>query len=90
MPRYFSWISSSHGQIFLATVAPFVAYPLVQAFGECFSQAIGDCLRHDRVVVVVLGTEHVAQLLQADAAGHREGTYVIGQPGFFRRNEVGE
>ena len=62
----------------------------MQAFGEGFGQAIGDGLRHDGVVVVVLGPEAVAQLLQADPAGHRESADVIGQPGFLGRDEVGE
>ena len=62
----------------------------MQAFGEGFGQAIGDGLRHDRVVVVVLGAEAIAQLLQADAAGDREGADVVGQSGFLRRDEVGE
>ena len=47
-------------------------------------------LRHDGVVVVVLGPEAVAQLLQADAAGHREGADVVAQPGLLGRNEIGQ
>ena len=77
-------------QTFSATVTPFVSHSLVQAFGEGFGQAIGDGLRHDRVVVVVLGPESVAQFLQTDSAGYCESADVIGQSGFFRRDEVGE
>src|SRR5712691_4050506 len=39
-------------QALCTTVAPFIPHPLVQALGESFCQAIGDGLRHDRVVVV--------------------------------------
>ena len=77
-------------QILCTTVAPFAAHALVQALGESLRQAIGDSLRHDRVVVVVLGPESIAQLLQADPAGHRECTDMIGQSGFLGRDKVGE
>ena len=79
MPRYFSWISSSVRQIFVAAIAPLVAHALVQAFGEGFGEAVGEGLGHDGVVVVVLGAEAVAELLQADAAGDGEGADVVGQ-----------
>ena len=62
----------------------------MQALGESFGQAIGDGLCHDRVVVVVLGPEPVAQLLQSDPARYRECTDMIGQPRFLGRNEVGK
>ena len=70
-------------QAFLAAVAPFLAYALVQAFGEGFGQAVGNGFRHDRVVVVVLGAEAVAEFLEADAAGHGEGSDVVLQAGFL-------
>ena len=57
MPRYFSWMSSLAGQIFALAVAPLVAHALVQALGERLGQAIGERFGHDRVVVVVLGSE---------------------------------
>ena len=62
----------------------------MQAFGEGFGEAVGERFGHDRVVVVVVGSELVAQLLQADAAGYCERADVIGQPGFLWRDEVGE
>ena len=77
-------------QVFAAAVAPFVAHALVQAFGEGLGQAVGERLGHDGVVVVVLGAESVAELLQADAGGHREGADVIGQAGLLRRDEIGQ
>src|SRR6185369_8679170 len=64
-------------QIFATTVTPFTPHSLVQAFGESFSQAIGQSLRHNRIVVVVLGPEPVAQFLQADPAGYCERADVI-------------
>ncbi len=77
-------------QVFVAAVTPFAAHPLVQAFGERLGQAIRERFGHDGVVVVVLGPEAVAQLLQADAARHGEGADVIGQSGILRRDEIGE
>ena len=79
MPRYFSWMSSLLAQVLVAAVAPLVAHALVQALGERLGQPVGERLGHDGVVVVVLGPEPVAQLLQADAGGHREAADVVGQ-----------
>ncbi len=88
MPRYFSWINSSLRQILAAAVTPLIPHSLMQAFGKSFSQAVGEGLRHDRVVIVVRGPEPVAQLFQADSARHRECPDVIGQPGIIWRDEV--
>src|SRR5271170_6022255 len=77
-------------ETFLKPVTPFITHSLVQAFREGFGQTICDSLRHDRVVIVVLGSEAVAKLLQADTAGYRERADVIGQCRFLRRNEVRE
>ena len=77
-------------QPFFTTVPPFTPHTLVQAFRESFGQTIGDGLSHDCVVVVVLGPEAVAQFLQADPAGYRERADMIGQPRFFRSDEVCE
>ena len=77
-------------EVFFATVAPFIAYLFVQAFGEGFGETIGDRLCHDCVVVVVVGAEFVAELLQADSGGYRECSDVIGQTCFLRRDEIGE
>ena len=55
----------------------------MQAFGESFREAVGESLCHDRVIVVVLGPEPVAQLLQSDSAGHRERADMIGQARFL-------
>ena len=77
-------------QTFTTTVTPFPSLLLVQAFGESFRQAIGEGLRHDRVVVVVFRPEPVAQFLQSDPAGYRERADVIAQAGFFGRDKVGK
>ena len=69
-------------QAFRTTVTPFIAHAFVQALGESLSQAIGEGLRHDRVVVVVLGPVPVAQFLQADPAGYRECADMIAQTQF--------
>jgi hypothetical protein len=45
--------------------APLLADALVQTLGEGLGEAVGDRLGHDRVVVVVLRAEGVAQLLQS-------------------------
>src|SRR5277367_5311981 len=72
------------------TITPLLPHLFVKAFGESFRQPVSDGFRHDRVVVVVLGPELVAQLLQADSAGYGECTDMIGQSGFLRRDEVSE
>ena len=64
------------GQILAASVAPLIAHTLVQALGEGFGETVGEGLGHDGVVVVVGGAEAIAHLLEADAAGDREGTDV--------------
>src|SRR5271156_3858994 len=46
-------------QALRTTITPFIAHAFVQAFGESLSQAIGEGLRHDRVVVVVLSSEPI-------------------------------
>src|ERR1700727_1979663 len=79
-----------NAQIFLTTVTPFFPHPLVQALGEGFCQAISDGLRHDRVVVVILRPEPVAQLLQADPTGYRERTDMIGKSLFPRGDKAGD
>src|ERR1700738_3996155 len=56
---------------------PFIPHSLMQAFGESFSQAICDSLRHDRIVVVVLCPKPVAKFFQTDPASHRERTDMI-------------
>src|SRR4030095_2101667 len=76
------------GEAFRTTVTPFIPNLLVQAFGESFSEPIGDCLRHDGVVVIVLGLEPVAQFFKAEPAGYRKTTDVIAQPRFPGSNEV--
>src|SRR5262245_28081086 len=77
-------------QIFIPPVAPFLARPFVQQFGEGFGQAVGQRLGHDRVVIVVITFEARAKLFEADARGDCETADVIGPPAFARRDEVGQ
>ena len=51
------------GEGFVAAVAPLVADLLVEALGEGLGEAVGEGLGHDGVVVVVVGTETVAERL---------------------------
>src|SRR5580658_3880840 len=80
----------SGAQALRATITPFIPHAFVQAFGESLSQAVGDGLRHDRVVVIVLGPVRLAQFFQADPAGYRECADVSAQTRFLRSDEVGE
>src|SRR5437660_11576451 len=71
-------------QVFIAerlspAVAPVLACLLVQVFGERLRQTIRQCLRHDRVVVVVLLLEPRAKRFEPDAAGVRKGAEMIRQ-----------
>ena len=79
-----------NAQRFRAAVAPFVADALMETFGKGFGEAIGEGLGHDGVVVVVRGTEAIAKLFEADAAGYGECADVIGQAGFLGRDKVRE
>ena len=77
-------------QALRTTITPLTSHLLVETFCESLSQPIGEGFRHDCVVVVVLGPEPVAQILQADPARNREGSDMVRQAGFLWRNEVGE
>src|SRR5579872_625839 len=77
-------------QPFFKTVAPLIPHTLMKALGESLGQTIGNGLSHNRVVVVVLSPEPVAQFLQTNTAGYGKRAYVIRQPGFLRGDKVGE
>jgi hypothetical protein len=62
----------------------------VQQFGEGLSQAVGQRLGHDRVVIIVIAVEPRAKLFQADAGRDGEAAYVIDPPALARRYEVGQ
>src|SRR6476620_10956255 len=78
----------SVAQAFIATIAPFITHSLVQAFGEGLCQPVGDGLRHDRVVIVIICLEPVAELSQTYTAGYGEGADVIAHARFSGCNEV--
>src|SRR5690349_15141960 len=60
-------------QLFLrsrgARLVPLAPRDLVQVLGERLCEAVGERLRHDRAVVVVVRLEARAELLEADAGG---------------------
>src|SRR5260370_1313305 len=47
-------------QAFFTTETPFIAAPFMQPFGKSFCEAVGNSLRHDRVIIVVLRPEPIA------------------------------
>ena len=71
-------------------VGPFLARLLVQQLGECLRQPVRQRLGHDRVVVVVVLLEFLADRFQADAARHGKGTDIIWNTGCLRRDEIGQ
>ena len=71
-------------------ITEIIASLLVQALGKGLGQPVGDGLDQNRVVVVVVGLEAVGHLLDPQPGGDREGAHVIGQPTFFRGDEVGQ
>src|SRR6185437_7371414 len=78
------------GEVLVAAKAPLHAHALVQAFGERFGEAVGYSLRHDRVVVVVRGAETLAQYVEPDPRGDREGADVVWQTRLPGCDEVDE
>jgi hypothetical protein len=54
-----------------------VTRALVQPLGERLGQAVGERLRHDRAVVVVVGLEPGDELVQAEPGGDRERAQVV-------------
>ena len=67
-----------------------MSYLLMQTFRKSLSQAICKRLRHDCVVIVVIGPELIAEVFQPNSACHRERADVIRQPGLLRSDEVCE
>src|SRR5438128_10895523 len=62
----------------------------MQKLGQCLSQAIGESLGHDRVVVVVLGFKAANQLICPVPCSDRKSAQIIGQTSGARRDIVGE
>src|SRR5438045_1516388 len=54
-------------EVFAFAVAPFLAGALMQALGEGFGKAVGECFRHDRIVVVMILLESGAEFVHAKA-----------------------
>ena len=69
-----------------ALLYPHLAYHL----GQRFRQPVGECLGHDRGVVVVLRFEISGEGLYATAGGHDKGPDVILSPRLQRRYVVGQ
>ena len=86
MPRKRSAISSSFGEL-LAGRVPLAACPLVQPLRERLGEPVGERLRHDRAVVVVLGLEPRRELVGAGSATANAPT---GRRGRSAGDEVGE
>src|SRR5207247_4051828 len=82
-------------QVFAAERPPFAVPPLlarllVQQLGEGLRQPVGQGLRHDRVVVVVLLLEALADRLNANSARDRERADVILEARGLRRDEISQ
>ena len=78
------------GEVFLAAVAPVAPRLLVEPFGKGLGQPIGECLGHDRRVVVVLAVMAAAEFLAAVARRAGEGPEVVLAAALHRCHEVGE
>ena len=75
------------GELLVGRV-PLAADLLVEVLRERLREAVGERLRHDRPVVVVLGLVGLGQLVGAEAGGDGEGADVILDVGLQRRDEV--
>ena len=70
----------------IARLVPPAPRNLVQVLGERLREAVGEGLRHDRAIVVVLGLEPGRELVEAVPGGDRECTEMVAGRG----DEVGE
>src|SRR5690606_36114345 len=78
-------------QLLVGLIAPvFLAHALVQPFGAGFGQAVGQCLDHDRVVVVAGVLIGLGHFFSANAGGADETADVIGDAAVLGRDEVGQ
>ena len=67
-------------QPFLLAVAPVPARLCVEAFSKRIGETVGQCLHHDRVVVVVILFEPPNELVGADARRRQTSRGSRGQP----------
>src|SRR6185312_12098504 len=65
----------------VALLVPRTPRPLVQPLRERLREPVGERLRHDRAVVVVLGLEPGDELVQAETGGDRERAEVVAARG---------
>ena len=79
-----------HLEIFRFAEAAEFALFLVHQFGEGLGEAVAQGLGHDRAVVVLLGLKRLGEFLDAVAGGDGETAEVIGAPGGFGRDVIGE
>ena len=77
-------------QSFVAAVAPVFAGLLVQHFGQAFGEPVGQCLAHDRVVIVVIALELLDQRLELEPGRDGERPQVVGDAGLARGDVVGQ
>ncbi|OPZ09737.1 MAG: hypothetical protein BWZ08_00202 [candidate division BRC1 bacterium ADurb.BinA292] len=77
-------------QVFALAIAPPAAHEFVQPLGEGLGQSVGQCLDHDRLVIIVIGLELGDQF--GDAMARRDGkpAEIVEPAAFARRDEIGQ
>ncbi len=77
MPRYLFANKVFVGKVLVAPVTPFPASPQVEILGEGLRQPIRQRLGHDRVVVVVVALEFLAEFRSPKTRANGESAQVI-------------
>lgn len=78
-------------QFLVFGIAPvLLAHLFVQPFGAGLGQAVGECLDHDRAVVVAFVLIGLGDFFGANAGGGDETTDIVGHAAVFRCHEVGQ
>ena len=75
-------------QSFVAAVSPVFAGLLVKHFGQALGEPVGQCLAHDRVVIVVIALELLDERFQLEPGRDGERTEVVGDAGLARGDVV--
>src|SRR5690606_23718125 len=65
-----------------------LSYPLVQVLGTGLGEAVGECLQHDRRVIVVVLLERGDVLLDTETRGDGEASDIVADTGVTRRDEI--